>query len=115
MRIGVDVGGTFTDVVLERGADPVSTKVLTTHDAPEQGILDAIAAVTERAGVRLAEVDTIIHGTTLATNETSFRMLMARTSTSWLSAFELKTGNSDSTRWRYIHSHFRGGPATLHC
>ena len=36
MRIGADVGGTFTDVVLETGSGMFSTKVLTTYDAPER-------------------------------------------------------------------------------
>ncbi|GJM38293.1 MAG: N-methylhydantoinase A [Acidimicrobiales bacterium] len=68
-RIGADVGGTFTDIVIERADGSLhSTKVLTTHDAPEQGILDGISQVATEAGVDLADVDQIIHGTTLATN-----------------------------------------------
>ena len=43
VRIGADVGGTFTDVVVERSDGTyASTKVLTTHDAPEQAILDGL-------------------------------------------------------------------------
>jgi len=68
VRIGADVGGTFTDVVVERDGEYLSTKVLTTHGAPEQGILDGVVAVAEKHGVDLAAVDQIIHGTTLATN-----------------------------------------------
>ena len=60
-HIGVDVGGTFTDVVLEREAAQVSVKVLTTSDAPERGVL-------ERAGAAPGDVGLVIHGTTLATN-----------------------------------------------
>lgn len=68
-RIGADVGGTFTDIVVERADGTLhSTKVLTTHDAPERGILDGISLVADEAGVALADVDQIIHGTTLATN-----------------------------------------------
>ncbi|MDW3219913.1 MAG: hydantoinase/oxoprolinase family protein [Acidimicrobiales bacterium] len=68
-RIGADVGGTFTDIVIERADGSLhSTKVLTTHDAPERGILDGIGQVAAEVGVDLAEVDQIIHGTTLATN-----------------------------------------------
>ena len=68
-RIGADVGGTFTDIVVERADGTLhSTKVLTTHDAPERGILDGVARVADEAGVALADVDQIIHGTTLATN-----------------------------------------------
>ncbi len=43
IRLGVDIGGTFTDVVLEAGATLTSVKVLTTHAAPEDAILDGIA------------------------------------------------------------------------
>jgi len=39
IRMGVDIGGTFTDIVLEVGADQVSTKVLTTYGAPEDAII----------------------------------------------------------------------------
>ena len=74
MRIGADVGGTFTDVVLETDAGMFSTKVLTTYDAPERGILDGVATVVAEAGADLADLDTFIHGTTLATNA-----LIART------------------------------------
>ena len=68
-RIGVDVGGTFTDIALERADGSfASTKVLTTHERPEEGILAGIAAVTSREGVAIDEIAQIIHGTTLATN-----------------------------------------------
>ena len=67
-RLGVDVGGTFTDVVLERATELTSVKVLTTHDAPEAGILEGVRSVIERAGASYADLDSIIHGTTLATN-----------------------------------------------
>ncbi len=69
LRIGADVGGTFTDVVLERADGTyVSTKVLTTHGAPEEGILAGIAALVDENDVDMADVTQIIHGTTLATN-----------------------------------------------
>ncbi len=67
-RLGVDVGGTFTDVVLERNGALTSVKVLTTHQAPEQGILEGVDAVLAEAGVAIEALATIIHGTTLATN-----------------------------------------------
>ena len=68
-RIGVDVGGTFTDVALERADGSfTSTKVLTTHERPEEGILAGIASVAGREGVAMDEIAQIIHGTTLATN-----------------------------------------------
>ncbi|MEP2717905.1 hydantoinase/oxoprolinase family protein [Pseudophaeobacter sp.] len=68
IRLGVDIGGTFTDVVLEKDGLPFSTKVLTTYTAPENAIIDGMHQVCARAGVNPREIDQIIHGTTLATN-----------------------------------------------
>jgi len=68
MRIGADVGGTFTDVVLETEEAIFSTKVLTTYESPEIGILQGINAVIADSGTDLSELDSFIHGTTLATN-----------------------------------------------
>ena len=67
-RLGVDIGGTFTDVVLERGTAQYSTKVLTTYAAPENAILDGLAQVCAKADITADKVTQIIHGTTLATN-----------------------------------------------
>ncbi len=67
-RLGVDIGGTFTDVVLELGDARFSTKVLTTYSAPEDAIIDGMGQVCEKAGVSPALVAQVIHGTTLATN-----------------------------------------------
>ncbi|MFA8443480.1 hydantoinase/oxoprolinase family protein [Yoonia sp.] len=68
IRMGVDIGGTFTDVVLEVGKDQFSTKVLTTYAAPENAIIDGMHQVCGKAGVAPAQIAQIIHGTTLATN-----------------------------------------------
>ncbi len=68
IRMGVDIGGTFTDVVLEKADQQFSTKVLTTYAAPEDAIIDAMQQVCEKAGIRAEQIDQIIHGTTLATN-----------------------------------------------
>ena len=65
ISLGVDIGGTFTDVVLEGPGGQVSTKVLTTYDAPENAILDGIGKVCTQAGVLPGAVGRIIHGTTL--------------------------------------------------
>lgn len=67
-RLGVDIGGTFTDVVLERGEIQYSTKVLTTYTAPENAILDGLSQVCAKAGIAPEKIAQIIHGTTLATN-----------------------------------------------
>lgn len=68
VRLGVDIGGTFTDVVMEVGSDQYSTKVLTTYSAPEAAIVDGLRQVCIKAGIRPTAVGQIIHGTTLATN-----------------------------------------------
>jgi len=67
-RLGVDIGGTFTDVVLESGTRRFTAKVLTTSDAPERGVLEAISAVLTEARRDASALSLIIHGTTLATN-----------------------------------------------
>ena len=67
-RIGVDIGGTFTDVVLEIGERRHTAKVLTTPRAPEEGVAAGIQSVLAESGVKPGEVSLIIHGTTLATN-----------------------------------------------
>ncbi len=67
-RLGVDIGGTFTDVVLEKGDLSFSTKVLTTYAAPENAIIDGLGQVCGKAGIAPRDVTQIIHGTTLATN-----------------------------------------------
>ena len=68
IRLGVDIGGTFTDVVLEARGAQFSTKVLTTYTAPENAIIDGMHQVCAKASITPAEIGQIIHGTTLATN-----------------------------------------------
>ncbi len=70
-RLAVDIGGTFTDVVLEpdaAGTERVSVKVLTTYDDPANGVMQGIEAVLERAGAEAGDARLVLHGTTLATN-----------------------------------------------
>ncbi|MCY4285003.1 MAG: hydantoinase/oxoprolinase family protein [Thiotrichales bacterium] len=67
-RIGVDVGGTFTDVVLEHDSALTTAKVLTTPSAPDDAVLAGIDDVLARSGVAPGAVGLLIHGTTLATN-----------------------------------------------
>ena len=69
-RIGVDVGGTFTDVLLlddATGAFQIA-KLLTTPEDPSLGVLRAVAQSVEAAGVDATAVRNVIHGTTLVTN-----------------------------------------------
>jgi len=68
VRLGVDIGGTFTDVALEVGERRFTAKILTTPQAPEEGVLAALRSVTAKAGVEAGQVALLVHGTTLATN-----------------------------------------------
>ena len=68
VSLAIDIGGTFTDAVLELGKQRFTAKVLTTKDRPEQGFLDAAAKVIRIANLQPNDVDLVIHGTTLATN-----------------------------------------------
>ena len=67
-RLAADIGGTFTDVVLETPAGRHTCKVLTTPRQPEQAVLEGINLLLAEAGVAPAQIDLFIHGTTLATN-----------------------------------------------
>ena len=61
VRLGVDIGGTFTDVVLETGGESFSTKVLTTYIAPENAIIDGMQQVCAKADVAPPDIGQIIH------------------------------------------------------
>ena len=72
-RIGIDVGGTFTDLVaIDEGGATVLAKVPSTPDDPSLGVLDGLARLAERLGLDrgtlLGQTDRIVHGTTVATN-----------------------------------------------
>ncbi|MEM6937125.1 MAG: hydantoinase/oxoprolinase N-terminal domain-containing protein, partial [Pseudomonadota bacterium] len=68
-RIAVDIGGTFTDVVLQNAeGQRWSDKLLTTHSQPEQALLEGIERVLGGAGIPAADLSMVLHGTTLATN-----------------------------------------------
>lgn len=68
IRVGADIGGTFTDIALDVRGRIFSTKVLTDQAAPERAILQGLDEALALAGVTIGEVGLIIHGTTLATN-----------------------------------------------
>jgi N-methylhydantoinase A len=68
-RLAVDIGGTFTDVVLEApAAGRFTAKLLTTYAHPGEAVLEGIAQVMRQSGLEPAAISLIIHGTTLATN-----------------------------------------------
>ena len=68
IRLATDIGGTFTDLALERDGELLTGKLLTTLDRPEQAVLEGSRDLLARAGVAPGDVDLVIHGTTLATN-----------------------------------------------
>ena len=69
-RLGVDVGGTFTDLFLVNDEDGTQHRVKTpsTPSDPSQGVLNGVARICETAGISPAELGNIMHGTTVATN-----------------------------------------------
>ena len=69
MRIGIDVGGTFTDVVLvDDEGRFYYTKATTTHYDLAEGVLNGLADILQMSGKSFCETDTIVHGTTIGTN-----------------------------------------------
>ncbi|MGP2493907.1 hydantoinase/oxoprolinase family protein [Mesorhizobium sp. PUT5] len=73
IRVGVDVGGTFTDIVLERSgsggpSQVVVTKVSSTPHDQSEGVVQGILKVCGLAGVEPGAIDAVFHGTTVATN-----------------------------------------------
>ncbi len=69
-RLAIDIGGTFTDLVLldETTGKLHGHKILTTPQAPEEAALRGLREVCSRAGVTVAQIVTLIHATTLVTN-----------------------------------------------
>ncbi|ALM83510.1 hydantoinase B/oxoprolinase family protein [Bordetella sp. N] len=70
LSLGVDIGGTFTDiVVLDEASNRVwSFKELTTPQAPAQGVIRGITKLFKREGFQMAQVGRVVHATTLFTN-----------------------------------------------
>jgi N-methylhydantoinase A len=67
-HVAIDIGGTFTDLVLEDAGRIWTRKVLTTPRAPEQGVMTGLREILAEAGLRAGDLDMLLHGTTLATN-----------------------------------------------
>lgn len=68
IKFGADIGGTFTDAVLEIRGRLHSAKVLTRYDAPEDAIIEGLQQVCAKAEIPPSAITHVIHGTTLATN-----------------------------------------------
>ncbi len=69
-RVGVDIGGTFTDLIVFDDATGTFAvgKVLTTPHDPSQAVETVLLATLERAGIKSSAVQQVVHGTTLVTN-----------------------------------------------
>src|SRR5215813_999646 len=67
-RLAIDIGGTFTDLALIADDERYSAKVLTTSQAPEEGVLAGIDPLLRQAELTAEDIGLVIHGTTLATN-----------------------------------------------
>jgi N-methylhydantoinase A len=67
-RVGVDIGGTFTDLVMVRDGRVDVTKTPSTPAAPERGVVDGLRRLREAKNLRFDAVDFLAHGTTVATN-----------------------------------------------
>lgn len=69
-RVGIDIGGTFTDFLLFDGATGRFTiaKTLTTPDEPARAVASGLQQLSEESGISVEQVDQIVHGTTLVTN-----------------------------------------------
>src|SRR6202142_3459842 len=68
IRLAVDIGGTFTDLVLSLPDRTVSTKLLTTHHAPDDAVIAGTRQILGEAGIDASALELVVHGTTLATN-----------------------------------------------
>ena len=68
--LGVDIGGTFTDIVLlnHSAGTQLNSKVLTTHRDPSRGVLDGVKALLAAHGVKTADIRRVVHATTLFAN-----------------------------------------------
>jgi len=68
MRLAIDIGGTFTDLVLEHGNELLTKKVLTSISQPELAVIEGVSELLEENNIKASDIKMIIHGTTLATN-----------------------------------------------
>ena len=66
--LGIDIGGTFTDIVVRDEGRTLARKVLTTHDDPARGVETGIVAILAEGGLDPGAVERVVHATTLFTN-----------------------------------------------
>ena len=77
LRIAVDIGGTFTDLQIleEATGETHAHKTPSTPDDPSEGLITGLRGASDRFGFALAQVTTLLHGTTIATNAVLQRRL----------------------------------------
>ncbi len=70
MRLGVDVGGTFTDLLLhdEKTQRTYQAKTPSTPEDQSVGVAAGVRLICEKAGIQPSDIDLVLHGTTVATN-----------------------------------------------
>ncbi len=68
IRLAIDIGGAFKDLVLEDDGTRHTVKVLTTLDRPADGLMLGVDRIFKQAGMEAASIELIVYGTTLATN-----------------------------------------------
>jgi N-methylhydantoinase A/oxoprolinase/acetone carboxylase beta subunit len=70
MKLGIDIGGTFTDLVLldPHSGEMAFAKTLTTYPDPTDGILNGVGEILNANGLDAGKIEAIVHGTTLVTN-----------------------------------------------
>ncbi len=68
MRLAIDIGGTFTDIVLENKKELFTKKVLTSSSQPEVAVIQGVVEILHENKINSSDIKMIIHGTTLATN-----------------------------------------------
>ena len=68
MRLAIDIGGTFTDIVLEDKTNLFTKKVLTSSSQPEVAVIQGVVELLHENNINSSDIKMIIHGTTLATN-----------------------------------------------
>ena len=68
IRFAADIGGTFTDVVLDKNGLVYSKKLLTTYDDPANAVIRGLDLLMSEAELKARDIELVLHGTTLATN-----------------------------------------------
>ena len=68
IRLAIDIGGTFTDLVLDCHGQRSTAKVLTTPARPVDGLMQGVQIILQQAAIDASAIQLVVHGTTLATN-----------------------------------------------